>query len=135
MTKILIVDDDPDIVESLSMVLEANGFQVAVKPDVDDIVEHVMAENPDLIILDIMFPEDSQAGFNAARALNRQERVKEIPIIILSAVNQASPMSFGFSDADISDDFMPVNAFLEKPVEPASLLAKIQQLLTPGASA
>jgi CheY-like chemotaxis protein len=131
MANILLIDDDPDIVDSLTMILEGNGHQVSVKGDTDDIVEGVMKVNPDIIILDIMFPEDPQAGFTAARELERSEKVRDIPVLLLSAVNQRSNMSFGFSDADISDDFMPVEAFIEKPVEPAVLLAKIGELLKP----
>jgi CheY-like chemotaxis protein len=131
MANILLIDDDPDIVDSLTMILEGNGHQVSVKGDTDDIVEGVMKVNPDLIILDIMFPEDPQAGFTAARELEKNEKVRDIPVLLLSAVNQRSNMSFGFSDADISDDFMPVEAFIEKPVEPAVLLAKIGELLKP----
>jgi len=131
MANILIVDDDPDIVDSLTMILEANGHQVSVRTDPDEIVEDVMKVNPDLVILDIMFPEDPQAGFSAARALEKNDKVKDIPVLLLSAVNQRSNMSFGFSDADISDDFMPVKAFIEKPVEPATLLEKIGEILTP----
>jgi CheY-like chemotaxis protein len=131
MANILLIDDDPDIVDSLTMILEGNGHQVSVKGDTDDIVEGVMKVNPDIIILDIMFPEDPQAGFTAARELERNEKVRDIPVLLLSAVNQRSNMSFGFSDTDISDDFMPVEAFIEKPVEPSVLLAKIGELLKP----
>jgi CheY-like chemotaxis protein len=131
MANILLIDDDPDIVDSLTMILEGNGHQVSVKSDTDDVVEGVMKINPDLIILDIMFPEDPQAGFTAARDLEKNDKVKDIPVLLLSAVNQRSNMSFGFSDADISDDFMPVEAFIEKPVQPAVLLEKIGELLKP----
>ena len=129
MARIMIIDDDPDIVDSLTMILEARGHEVAVKTDTDTVVEAVMDVHPDLIVLDVMFPEDPQAGFVAARALHQNEKVKEIPVLILSAVNQRSNMSFDFSEADISDDFMPVEAFIEKPVEPAVLLEKVDQLL------
>ena len=129
MASILIIDDDPDIVDSLSLILTANDHEVSVKSDTDDVVGYVMAMGPDLIILDIMFPEDPQAGFTAARQLQQHSKVKDIPVLILSAVNQRSAMSFGFSEADISDDFMPVEAFLEKPVEPRILLEKIESLL------
>lgn len=131
MAKIMIIDDDPDIVDSLTMILEKNGHQVAVKPDTDNLVEDVMRVNPDLIILDIIFPEDPQAGFVAARTLSRDEKLKSIPVLLLSAVNQASNMSFGFSETDISEDFMPVDAFIEKPVEPAVLIDRINRLLSP----
>lgn len=131
MAKILIIDDDQDIIDSLTMILEGNGHHVAVKPDTDNLVPDISEVNPDLIILDIMFPEDPQAGFVAARTLHKHEKLNKIPVLLLSAVNQRSNMAFGFSDSDISDDFMPVEAFLEKPVEPAALLKKVDEVLKP----
>jgi CheY-like chemotaxis protein len=129
MAKILIVDDDLDIIDNLKMILETNGHQVSVKTSTDNLVEDVIKALPDLIILDIIFPEDPNAGFNAARALHKSELIKDIPVLLLSAVNQMSNMSFGFSETDISDDFMPVKGFIEKPVEPAALLSKVNELL------
>jgi CheY-like chemotaxis protein len=129
MANILIVDDDLDIVDNLKMILEANGHQVSVKTDTDNLLASVLETPPDLIILDIIFPEDPNAGFTAARELHKTDKVKDIPILLLSAVNQMSKMSFGFSETDISEDFMPVRGFIEKPVEPAVLLSKINELL------
>jgi len=129
MASILLVDDDLDIIDSLKMILEANGHQVSVKTDPDDLVASVREISPDLIILDIIFPENPNAGFGAARELHKIDSVKDIPVLLLSAVNQLSKMSFGFSENDISEDFMPVKGFIEKPVEPAVLLAKVNELL------
>jgi CheY-like chemotaxis protein len=129
MANILIVDDDLDIIDNMKMILEANGHQVSVKTSTDNLVEAVMQAPPDLIILDIIFPEDSNAGFTAARELHKSDPIKNIPVLLLSAVNQMSKMSFGFSETDISEDFMPVKGFIEKPVEPAVLLSKINELL------
>ncbi len=129
MASILIVDDDLDIIDSLKMILEGSGHKVSVKTDPDNLVASVKQISPDLIILDIIFPEDPNAGFTAARALHKAEGVRDIPILLLSAVNQMSKMSFGFSENDISEDFMPVKAFIEKPVEPAALISKVNELL------
>ncbi|MEO5346055.1 MAG: response regulator [Magnetococcus sp. YQC-9] len=129
MAKILLIDDDQDITDNLSMILESQGYQVTVKGDTNRLLEEVRALRPDLIILDIMLPEDAQAGFKAARLLNQDAELGRIPVLILSAVNQRSNLSFGFSDNDISPDFMPVEAFLDKPVEPKVLLEKIERLL------
>lgn len=134
MAKILIIDDDQDIIDSLTMILEGNGHQVQVKTDTDNLVASVSEVGPDLIVLDIMFPEDPQAGFVAARELNKNPKLKNIPVLLLSAVNQRSNMAFGFSDADISPDFMPVEAFIEKPVEPDVLIRKIAEMLEPTRS-
>ena len=129
MAKILIIDDDLDIIDSLKMILESSGYEVAVKTDTDNLVEDIRQASPDLIILDIIFPEDPNAGFTAARTLHKTEEVQHVPVLLLSAVNQQSNMSFGFSDADISEDFMPVKGFIEKPVEPSVLLSKVKELL------
>jgi CheY-like chemotaxis protein len=129
MAKILVVDDDLDIIDSLKMILEGNGHEVVIMTDPDNLAAGVMEVHPDLIILDIIFPEDPNAGFAAARELHKTQKVKEIPVLLLSAVNKLSEMSFGFSEADISEDFMPVKGFIEKPVEPAILLSKIAELL------
>lgn len=135
MAKVLIIDDDPDIVDSLTMILEANGYDVAAKHDADNLVAEVEDINPDLIILDVIFPEDPQAGFKAARTLSKHQNLAHIPVLILSAVNVKSKLSFGISDSDISEDFMPVGAFLDKPVEPKVLVAKIEALLRPRGGA
>ena len=129
MANILIIDDDLDIIDSLKMVLESNDHQVSVKTDTDNLLETIRQTSPDLIILDIIFPEDPNAGFMAARELHKNDEVKHIPVLLLSAVNQQSNMSFGFSETDISEDFMPVKGFIEKPVEPATLLSKVNELL------
>lgn len=129
MARIMIIDDDRDIVDSLTMVLEANGYQVAAKRDMKDLVQSVKQVNPDLIILDIMFPDDPQAGFKAARALRKDDAVRGIPVLVLSAVNARSNLGFSFTEKDISDDFLPVGGLLEKPVEPGVLLDKVKGLL------
>lgn len=129
MYKIMMIDDDRDMIESISMILEANDYEVVPKMDTENLVEAVEQASPDLILLDIVFPEDAQAGFKAARLLSQQEQFSQIPILILSAVNQLSSLGFSFSENDISEDFMPVSGFVEKPVEPEKLLDKIQSLL------
>ena len=129
MAKILIIDDDRDIIDSLTLVLEANGYQVESKMDTDNLFADVKSANPDLIILDVIFPEDPQAGFKAARELHKDKDLEHIPVLLLSAVNIKSNLAFGFSESDISDDFMPVEAFIEKPVEPQVLLERVRILL------
>ena len=131
MAKVLIVDDDNDIIDNLTMVLEKEGFTVKVKRDTDHIVDDVAAIDPDVVILDVMFPQDPYAGFKAARELKGDAKLAKIPILVLSAVNQRAGQAFGFSDSDLSPDFLPAQAFIEKPVEPKELLARINAVLTP----
>jgi CheY-like chemotaxis protein len=129
MAKVLIIDDDEDIIDNLVMVLESGGHSVETKRNTKNLVHSVKTIDPDLIILDVMFPEDPQAGFQAARDLNKDTDLKKIPVLVLSAVNQKSDMGFSFSEADISEDFLPVRGFIEKPVEPKTLLAKVEEAL------
>ncbi len=128
MSKIMIIDDDRDIIDSIGMILEANDYTVAAKMDTDNLIADIESENPDVILLDIVFPEDAQAGFKAARKIALQETLKHIPVLILSAVNQLNNLGFSFTENDISNDFMPVSGFIEKPVEPAELLEKIKSV-------
>ncbi len=124
----MIIDDDRDIIDGISMILEANDYTVVSKMDTDNIIEAIQSENPDAILLDIVFPEDAQAGFKVARKMAADESVNHIPVLILSAVNQLSNLGFSFTENDISRDFMPVNGFIEKPVKPDELLEKIKSL-------
>ena len=125
---ILAVDDTPENLDVVKGILSADYIVKAATsgPMALKIAEK---QSPDLILLDIVFPEDAQAGFKAAREIARQEDLQRIPVLILSAVNQLSNLGFSFNENDISNDFMPVKGFIEKPVEPSVLLTKIQSLL------
>ncbi len=130
MARLLLVDDDPDLIDSLTMILRAHGHEVETLLETTNLVEEVRSRSPDLVILDVMFPEDPQAGFAAARELAKDPVAARVPVLLLSAVNMRSGLAFGFSEADISDDFMPVQAFIEKPVAPEQLLEQIKKLLS-----
>ena len=131
MAKVLIIDDDEDIIQNLTVVLEKSGHSVHVKRDTERVTAEVAAANPDVIILDVMFPEDPYAGFKAAREIKADPKLSAIPILVLSAVNQRAGQAFGFSESDLSPDFLPAQAFIEKPVEPKVLLERIESVLTP----
>jgi DNA-binding response OmpR family regulator len=129
MKKIYIIDDDRDIVESISMVLKANGFEVFAQYNDENVIENVSQYNPDLIILDVMFPENSSAGFNIARDLKRNNKLTNIPIIMFSAVNEQGIYMGLFTDKDIDESWLPVTKFLDKPVQPKELLLQVKLLL------
>jgi len=131
MAKVLIIDNDEDIIQNLTVVLEKSGHSVHVKRDTERVTAEVAAVNPDVIILDVMFPEDPYAGFKAAREIKADPKLSAIPILVLSAVNQRAGQAFGFSESDLSPDFLPAQAFIEKPVEPKVLLERIESVLTP----
>ena len=129
MEKIYIIDDDQDIVESISMVLKANDYEVAAQYNDENIIENVSNYGPDLIILDVIFPEDHSAGFKIARALKNDDELVKIPIIMLSAVNEKGIFVGRFNDQDIDQSWLPVNKFLDKPVQPRELLQLVKSVL------
>jgi len=129
MKKIYIIDDDRDIVESISMVLKANGFEVSAQYNDENVIENVSQYNPDLIILDVMFPENSSAGFDIAKDLKRNNKLTNIPIIMLSAVNERGIYMGLFTDKDIDESWLPVSKFLDKPVQPKELLLQVKSML------
>ena len=129
MRKIYIIDDDRDIVESISIVLKSNGYEVSAQNDDENVVENVLKYNPDLIILDVMFPENSSAGFNIARELKRDNKSENIPIIMLSAINERGSYAGRFSNEDVDEDWLPINMYLDKPVQPDELLEKVKSIL------
>lgn len=130
MTKILIIDDDADTVERLTLVLVRDDYEIVTRSTTDNLVETVKMVHPDLIILEIMFPDNPQAGFIAARALSKSKELNHIPVLLLTGVNNQNDLVFNFTENDISDDFMPVHGFLDKPIEPRALLRKIAELLS-----
>ncbi len=125
--KIYIIDDDSDIIESLQLVLESQGYEVKSTLSTKGALEAVKAEKPDLIILDVMFPESSSEGFDVARRFHEDPDVSKIPVLMLSAVN--ARFNLGFSNRDKDDHWLPVAEFMEKPVEPAKLVGKVKELL------
>jgi len=128
MKKVYIVDDDRDIVESITIVLNARGFETAAQYDDQNVVENVKKFDPDLVILDVMFPEDDSAGFKMARALKKDASTGKIPILMLSAINEKGIYAGTFSSKDIDDLFLPVNEFAEKPLDPTRLVQKVEAL-------
>lgn len=130
MKKILIIDDDLDMVDAITTVLENNHFQVSSFNDTENLLERVKAESPDLLILDVMFPENVAGGFEMARKIRKEESLQKIPILIFSAINEQFKLGFmKFSQESISETFMPVNEFLEKPINCDILLETVHRLL------
>lgn len=128
MKRVYVVDDDQDIVESVSIVLESAGYEVRAQNDDTNVVANVAEFGADLVILDVMLPGDSGAGFDLARALKSDERTSPVPIIMLSAVNQAGIYVGSFSNRDRDPGWLPVQEFMEKPIIPKTLLAKVELL-------
>lgn len=134
--KILVVDDDPDIVESIKMVLEANSYRVMTGGSAEEGMARLREEKPDLILLDVMMPEGTE-GFEFVWELRSQSnpRIKDIPIIMLTAIHGTTELRFYPEEADATykaGEYLPVQGFIDKPVEPRALLAQIDRVLRKG---
>ena len=127
MPYIMIIDDDVEIAEDLSVFLEDAGHTVKTLDDTEGAIKSLVEDTPDLLILDVMFPERPAGGFDLARKIRETETIKDLPVVLLTGVNQEFPMDF--SAKDIDKDWMPVQDFIEKPVDIPKLITKISNLL------
>ena len=124
--RILIIDDDPDIIEAMTVVLENRGYEVRSAQDGDQGMVRVKEARPDLIILDVMM-RTSLEGFELSRELKHNAEYNDIPILMLTAVKQKKGLDFKSAAGD--EDWLPVEEFLDKPVKPDLLLEKVGDLL------
>lgn len=127
MARIMIIDDDKELADNTATLVRNAGHEVSVLYTTEEAVRHVSEGKPELIILDVMFPENPVAGFDLARKIRHTKSTKETPIILLTGINQEFPMDF--SGDDIDPDWMPVQDFMEKPVKMPALIEKVNRLL------
>ncbi len=124
MAKILVVDDDPDLVEDCRLILEKAGHTVSSAFNTADGKKAMERDRPDLLILDVMM-ESPDDGIVMAQDL-RRANVKT-PILMLTSISKVTGLTY-----DRSADLVPVDAFQEKPVPPKRLLALVDELLKKG---
>jgi len=125
MAKVLIVDDDADFRETCRIPLEAAGLQVAEADNADAGLAKVRAEKTDVVILDVLMPQEYD-GFDLARRIREELDLRELPIVMLSVVHQTKRVPYRFSP---DETHLPVDAFLDKPVPPEVLVRKVRELL------
>ena len=125
--KILIVDDDPDFTVVLKTVLEGESYIVDTAPGRAEGMEKIQADKPDLLLLDVMMATWSD-GFEMARDIRKNPEYKDMPIIMLTGVEQRTGIGFKSTAGD--PEWLPVDGFLDKPVEPQVLLAEVKKLLS-----
>jgi len=122
---VIIIDDDPDLVEATRVVLEGAGYAVASALNGPDGLARVREGGIDAILLDVMMAKDTE-GFHIAQELKGDEATAGIPIIMLTSISQKTGFEFS---PETDEDYMPVEAFLEKPVDPDRLLETIAEAL------
>ncbi|MDD4889394.1 MAG: response regulator [Phycisphaerae bacterium] len=134
MAYVLVIDDDEDFAAAAALTLRSAGYEVAVQHDPEAGMAAIQVRRPDLVVLDVMFPESASAGFDVARKIaGPNQSGPPIPVLMLTAVNSRFPL--GFSSNDIDSDWLPVADFVEKPVDLATLPARVSALLAKTAAA
>jgi len=121
---VLIVDDDPDLVETVSMILESKGYEVGKAYDGIEGEAAIKKRRPDALVLDVMMPRKN--GYQLCKELKADQATKGIPVVLLTAVGEAVP-STTYSHAEgmavEAEDFIP------KPVDAATLVEAVERLL------
>ncbi len=124
MARILIIDDDADLVEALKVMLEAKGFEVLTAYNGDEGFELAKRERPDLIILDVMMKTKDE-GFQVSYKLKHDPGMADIPILILTSIGRETGFSFSKED----EDYIVADDFAEKPIKPGELIKRVKRLL------
>ncbi len=123
---ILVTDDDPEIRDTMQALLETRGYTAVTAADRDQGMTAMRRDRPDLVILDVMM-ESWSDGFEMSREIKRDPELKHIPIVMLTAVGSRTGINFKPAAGDPA--WLPVDTFLEKPVEPSLLCSQIEALL------
>jgi CheY-like chemotaxis protein len=125
--KILIVDDDPDIVKSLTTILENQQYTVVSASCKEDGYTMLKSEKPDLLVLDVMM-DTMSTGFDMANEIRKMEGFKKLPIVMLTSIDEITGVNF--KSAFGQTEMIPVNAYINKPDAPHLLLGEINKLLS-----
>ena len=127
MPKILIVDDDPDLVEAVTMILESKDYDVIAAYGGIEGLEKAKTEEPDLIVLDVMMPDKD--GYVVCKELKGDPEYGKIPILLLTAVVSKISTTRYTQQMGLETE---ADDYIDKPVEPAELVKRIEILLGKG---
>jgi CheY-like chemotaxis protein len=128
MARLLIVDDDAEFSATLASMLERSGHVVATHATMAGTLEKARACQPELLILDMMFPENQLGGQVLARDVRHDPELQHLPIVFLSSIYEYFPRTFA---PDPTEDCRPIQDFIEKPVALPDLLRRVRDALRP----
>jgi len=125
LANILVVDDDPDFVKVTSKVLKSAGHEVMSAANGARALEAMRLNPPDLVLLDIMMSYILD-GLDVSREMAQDPALKEIPVIMITSLTGVKG-----SASFPTDEYLPVEEWLSKPVDPATLLSRVDSALAP----
>ncbi len=123
--RVLVVDDDVDVRDTTRMILSAAGYEVLEAASRKEAEQQLASQKVDLIILDVMLETDTE-GFHLSYKMRQDPKLKRIPIIMLTCIEEKTGQEL---TPEESGDFLPVEAFLRKPLDPDELKAQVAMLL------
>ncbi|MGC9455431.1 MAG: response regulator [Phycisphaerae bacterium] len=123
--RILIVDDDPDIQDATQIILRGAGYEVDTAGSAAEGMKKLREKGADLILLDVMMETETE-GFHMAYNVREDPKLKDIPIIILTCIEEKTGEVL---EPDKAGDYLPVQAFLRKPLDAETLKAKVAEVL------
>lgn len=123
---ILVIDDDPDFVDTTKLILETEQYKVNVAYDPEEGFARLEEEIPDIILLDVMMGTGAD-GIKFAKKIKKDARFDKIPILVMTSITEQT--GFSFPKDPKHPKFFPIDKFLEKPVDPKVLLEEVGKLL------
>jgi twitching motility two-component system response regulator PilH len=126
--KILIVEDEDDVIEFVSTVLRENGFSTVIARNGEEALEIITEDRPDLVIMDILMPK--QSGIRMYRKLKTTEALKQIPVVIYSGIARRTYLRTQAAREEIEGETVPEpEAYVEKPAKPEYLADIVKKVL------
>jgi two-component system, OmpR family, alkaline phosphatase synthesis response regulator PhoP len=122
VTKVLVVDDDPDFCEIVSMVLRKEGYEIESASSGDAALRQMRASPPDIVLLDVMMSTVLD-GVNVSFAMARDPVLKTVPIVMISSIPDSA-----HADEFPTDEYVPISAWITKPVQPQQLVNTVKRL-------
>ncbi len=126
--KILIIDDEPDVITFLGTLLRKNGYQVCEACDGVEGMKKVIEDKPDLVCLDLLMPE--KTGIKMYREMRKDDHLKDVPVIMVTGIEAVDPMDFKGFRKFIQERSIPApQAYIEKPVNKEQFLQAVREVL------
>ena len=132
-TKVLVIDDDADVLEATALLLRSRGYDVLTAATPEDGSRQLEEARPDVVVLDVMMPDGTE-GFQWVWKIRRHAdpALREVPVIVVTSIHSTTKLRFHPGDADESGSYLPIQGLLDKPVNPDKLAEKIENILGRG---
>jgi CheY-like chemotaxis protein len=124
--RVLLVDDDEDFLSATKLVLEKSGYAVETCVSEKECLAKLKIIKPDLIVCDVMMETD-HSGFDLCREIRGDADLADVPILMLTAVDQKYPLNFSSSVGD--ESWLPIDDFIDKPVDAGVFVERVKKLL------